>query len=249
MSKVRRAERVAAPRARGSLTRGTILEAGLRIARRDDLSKLTMKKLAAELGVTPMAVYRHFRNKAEVVDGILDLFVREAAVTDHEGADHPEDWRNWLFLTFGAMRQALVQTPSVLPFLSTISRLGPAAWATLEETLAVLRGAGLSDQAAVAAFLGMASYTIGAAGMEAAWKQQAMQETVGAEERRRLAQATIELVPRSLCPSTVAVAPHLARAMVEYPFEQGLELMLDSLSRDAGEKRTRHVSGTRAPRR
>lgn len=230
------------PRARGSLTPETILRAGLRIARRDDLGTLTMKKLAEELDVTPMAIYRHFRNKADVVDGILDLFVREAAVTEHAGADHPENWRTWLLLTFSAMRRALVQTPSVMPFFTTLSRLGPAAWATVEEVLAVLRGAGLSDQAAVEAFLGMASYTIGAAGIEAAWMRQAMETTAGIEERRRLARATIELAPKPRCPTVVAVAPHLARAIVAYPFEQGLELMLDSLARRAGNKRGRRAS-------
>lgn len=53
------------------------------------------------------------------------------------------------------MRRALVQTPSVISFFTTASRLAPAARATLEEALTVLRGAGLSDQAAVEAFLTM----------------------------------------------------------------------------------------------
>jgi AcrR family transcriptional regulator len=232
------------PPARGALARDAILEAGLRIARREDLGRLTMKKLADELGVTPMAIYRHFRNKAEVVDGILDLFVREAAVTRHEGVDHPQDWERWLFLTFDAMRRALVQTPSVLPFLSTLSRLGPGAWAALEETLAVLRGAGLSGRAAVAAFLAMISYTIGAAGMEAAWKRGAGGDSAERDESRRLAQAAIELAPGLQCPNIIAVASDLADATVAYPFEHGLTLMLESLSREVAEKRTQRASGS-----
>ena len=79
-------------RPRGSLSREEILEAGLLIARRDELTRLTMKKLATELGVTPMAIYRHFENKAEVIDGVLDLFVRDAAVTEHGASGDPDEW-------------------------------------------------------------------------------------------------------------------------------------------------------------
>jgi len=43
--------------------------------------------------------------------------------------------------------------------------------AVLEETLAVLRKAGLSERAAVEAFLTLASYTIGAVGFQAAWQR------------------------------------------------------------------------------
>ena len=119
-------------RQRGSLSREEILEAGLLIAKRDELTQLTMKKLADELGVTPVAIYRHFKNKAEIVDGVLDLFVCDAAVTEHQASENPEDWQRCLLLTSGRMFSALVETPGVMPFLSTASRFGPAAMAALD---------------------------------------------------------------------------------------------------------------------
>ena len=45
----------AAHRERPALSREAVLEAGLRIARREDLDHMTIRKLADELGVTPMA--------------------------------------------------------------------------------------------------------------------------------------------------------------------------------------------------
>lgn len=138
----RTARRSATRRPRGSLSREEIVAAGLRIAREDDLRRLTMDRLGRELGVTGMAIYRHFRDKQELVDGILDHFVRAADVTGH-GTD-ARDWRRWMLRTYRAMYRALAETPGVLPFVASGAswRFGPAATATLDETLAVLRGAG-----------------------------------------------------------------------------------------------------------
>lgn len=216
---------VPSKRPRGSLSRVEILEAGLLIARRDELTGLTMKKLAAELGVTPMAIYRHFENKAEVIDGVLDLFVRDAAVTEHDGSEDPDDWRRWMLLTFGKMFTALVETPGVMPFLSTASRFGPAAMAALDAILKVLRRAGMSESQAADAFAVMCAYTIGAAGLASAW---AIRENADdPEEGRRLTRLSIESAPRADFPNVVEGAADLARILQRFPFDMGLRRLLE----------------------
>jgi AcrR family transcriptional regulator len=215
----------AARRPRGSLSREEILEAGLLIARREELTRLTMKKLAAELGVTPMAIYRHFENKAEIIDGVLDFFVRDAAVTEHEASDKPEDWRRWLAFTFGKMFAALVETPGVMPFLSTTSRFGPAGTAALDATLGVLRRTGMSKRQAVDTFAVMCAYTIGAAGLATTWR--AVENTHGPDEDLRQMQLTIAATPRTDFPNVVDAAADLARILQRFPFEVGLELLLE----------------------
>jgi AcrR family transcriptional regulator len=230
--------------ARDPLSREALLEAALRIARREDLEKLTLKKLANEFGVTPMAVYRHFENKAEIIDGVLDRFVHEAAVTNHEGADDPEDWQRWIRLTFAAMRRALLETPSVIALLGTSYSFGPGAMAVLEETLGVLRKAGLSQRAAVETFLTLVSYTIGAAGFQATWERSAApaeQEDPDpdAEERLRQSRLRFESARRSAFPSVVELAPQLAETTTEFPFEQGLDRILESVERELDARRSR----------
>ncbi len=213
-----------AKRPRGSLSREEILEAGLLIARRDELTGLTMKKLAAALGVTPMAIYRHFENKAEVIDGVLDLFVRDAAVTEHQASEDPDDWRRFMLLTFGKMFSALVETPGVMPFLSTASRFGPAANGALDAILSVLRRAGMSQSQAADAFAVMCAYTIGAAGLASAWTTPASADDP--EEGRRRMRLSIESAPRSDFPNVVEGAADLARILQRFPFEMGLERLL-----------------------
>jgi AcrR family transcriptional regulator len=216
----------AAPRKRprGSLSREEILEAGLLIARRDELTRLTMKKLAEELGVTPMAIYRHFENKAEVVDGVLDLFVRDAAVTEHEASAKPEDWRRWMLLTFGKMFDALVQTPGVMPFLSTAPRFGPAAMAALDSSLAVLQQAGMSRRRAAETFALMSAYTIGAASL--ASTRRAVERASDPDEARRQTRLAIESAPRGNFPNIVDGAANLAEILHRFPFERGLQSLL-----------------------
>ncbi len=216
----------ASKRARGSLSREEILEAGLLVAKREELTSLTMKKLAEELGVTAMAIYRHFENKAEIIDGVLDLFVRDAAVAEHEVGKDPEAWRRWTIVAFAKMFDALVETPGVMPYLSTASRFGPAAMAALDGVLDVLRRAGMSQEQAADTFAMMCAYTIGAAGIASASSE--TKDTSDPEEHRRQMRLRIEAAPRTDFPNVVDGAADLARILHRFPLEKGLEVLLRS---------------------
>jgi TetR/AcrR family tetracycline transcriptional repressor len=133
----------------------------LRLARAGDLRTLTMKRLGDELGVTAMAMYRHFPNKGEVIEGILDRFVREADVTGH-GVD-PADWRAWATQTALRQYRALSSTPGVIPFVATSSawQFGAAARSTMDEALGVLEAAGFSKPAALEVQMNALAMAIG----------------------------------------------------------------------------------------
>lgn len=216
---------------RSGLSRDAILDAGLRIARRDDLGRLTMKRLADELDVTPMAIYRHFQNKAEIVDGVLDRFVAaSAAARPAPPARRGDpDWRDWLRGTFGAMRRALLETPGVMPLLGTSYRLGPGSLEVLEECLAVLREAGLEQRAAVEAFLDLMSFTLGAAGLEAAWRRDERELDADPAERLRQWRVRVESNSRTRYPNVVGAARELAAVTADFPFESGLERIIQGI--------------------
>ncbi len=217
---------------RGSLSREVVAAAGLRIARSEDLSGLTIRKLADELGVTPMAIYRYFANKAELVAGVLDLFVREARVTQHEA----EDWQEWLRFTFGAMRSAILETPGVLSELGSVHSLGEASLAILDEVLGVLRGAGFSEEAATEAFFALSGYTLGVVGIEVALHRLRDPEaTTEPEEALRLSRARFETQPQSEFPNLVQLAPQLAGMVNQAPFEPGLERLIQSFAQEREE--------------
>ena len=57
---------------RSPLTRQRVLDAAIALADRVGIEPFTIRKLAAELDVTPMAIYHHLPNKEQILDGIVD---------------------------------------------------------------------------------------------------------------------------------------------------------------------------------
>ena len=105
---------------RPRLSRERILEDALRIVDTEGLGGLTIRRLAQELDVTPMAVYRHFKNKGDILDGLIELVIAEGKATEH---DTP-GWQAWIEVTFMRMRASLLHHPGVLPLLGSSASYG-----------------------------------------------------------------------------------------------------------------------------
>src|ERR1700730_10478811 len=69
----------ATPRAerRVPLSRARVLRAAFDRTDKDGVEALSMRKLAQALGVEAMSLYRHVRNKGDIVDGMVDLVFAE----------------------------------------------------------------------------------------------------------------------------------------------------------------------------
>ena len=120
-----------------------------------------------------------------------------------------------------------------MPYLSTGGRFGPGAVAVLDETLAVLRRAGLSRRAAVEVFATLIAFTIGAAGLEIAWAHTAHDsDEAPAEVRRRLRQR-LAAQSRVQHPEVVASARELASVVTTAArgFDAGIESILSGIER------------------
>ena len=72
------------------LSKERVLGAAVALADAQGVEGLSMRKLAQELGVVPMALYKHVANKDELLDGMIDVVVGEidppAAGTDWKTA-------------------------------------------------------------------------------------------------------------------------------------------------------------------
>src|SRR5215510_15883666 len=69
------------------LSRATVAEHALKLADAEGLDSVTIRRLAQELGVTPMALYWHFKNKDELLLGIADHVL--SGVSANRSADDP----------------------------------------------------------------------------------------------------------------------------------------------------------------
>ena len=80
-------------RRRAGLSRQTIVQTALGLLDQVGLEGLTVRRLAAELGVQSPALYWHLRGKQELLDGMADAIIMAAGM----GPPRPgESWQAWL---------------------------------------------------------------------------------------------------------------------------------------------------------
>jgi AcrR family transcriptional regulator len=163
---VQRREGAATPARRapwGTITREDIVRAAVEIVSAGGYEEMTIRSLAAELGVAPMSLYRHIRDKDdllnEVVDRLLAPAWRPSAAEDH--------WQAWLIEAAAKLRQFLVSQPAALHVYLSHPVVSPAAIERMNAMLDVLRRTGADEPTARRAYGTLHTYTIGFAALEA----------------------------------------------------------------------------------
>lgn len=97
------------------LSRERIRDTALDIIDRGGLESLSMRNLAADLGVKAASLYKHYPTKAEVLDEVASLVV---SVVNTAAFDADEDWSLALADWARSYRAALVAHPNLVPFLA-----------------------------------------------------------------------------------------------------------------------------------
>lgn len=125
---------------RGTLTRRTIVEGALTLADEEGLEALTIRRLAKRLGVTPMALYWHFRSKDELLDGVAALLFEAADLS----VDASAGWQDQLRALLGSLLGVLRAHPSAAILLSTRTVSSEGSLRATEIMLDILRRGGFS---------------------------------------------------------------------------------------------------------
>ena len=102
-----------------TLTPDTVVEGALTLADAEGLEAVTIRRLAKELGVTPMALYWHFRSKDELLDGMVARIFEEIDLS----VDASATWQEQLRALLGSMVSVLRAHPSTAILLSTRTAL------------------------------------------------------------------------------------------------------------------------------
>jgi AcrR family transcriptional regulator len=124
---------------------------------------LTMRRLAARLGVAPNALYSYYPDKASLLDAVLDSLLAEVEVADLDRMA----WRDGLVSLMEASRSMLLDHADLLPQLFARPMRGPNASRLGEETLALLARGGVEGPAAVDALRALLTYTFGSVVIDA----------------------------------------------------------------------------------
>lgn len=116
-----------------------MLRAAVAIADRTGIELLSMRKLADELGVVPMALYKHVANKEELLDGMIDIVIGE--IDPPIWAAH---WKSAVRQRVLSARQALVRHPWASRVLETRTQPTAVLMEYLNSMIGLFRAGGFS---------------------------------------------------------------------------------------------------------
>jgi AcrR family transcriptional regulator len=147
------------------IDRSAVLAASLQLADEEGLAAVTMHAVADRLGVTPMALYRHVSNKADLLEGVVESILLEVPLPDPE-----EPWPERLGALARGTRMAALRHPGVFPLLLQRAAATPGARRARDVVYGALREAGLAEDEVVQLERLVATAVLGFAASEAGGK-------------------------------------------------------------------------------
>jgi TetR/AcrR family tetracycline transcriptional repressor len=189
---------------RGRLSRDAIVACAIELADREGLEAVTIRRLAQEQGVTPMAMYWHFSDKDSLLGGIAEALV--AAVRLPEPTDEP--WDVQLHAILAAFLAAIRPHPAVAGLALRRILTSEPGLALSEQALGLIRSAGFPpDRAAEAgSFLLCAVITLVTSQPGRPWHQL---EGEARDQMFREKRAALDVLSPARYPNVLASAPWL----------------------------------------
>jgi TetR/AcrR family tetracycline transcriptional repressor len=133
---------------RRGLTREAIVARALEIGGAEGLEAVSLRRLALELGVTPMALYRHVRDKEDLINAMTEVVLEGLDLT--AGFRPSMSWTDRVRQALLNFKEQMEARPLALPLAIAYSGEGPAVfWRMNEDLLGILLGAGFPRRQAI----------------------------------------------------------------------------------------------------
>jgi AcrR family transcriptional regulator len=184
------------------------------------LGALTIRKLAADLGVTPMALYWYFRSKGELLDGLTERLWNEIDVS----VDQAASWTTQLRGLLESLVAVLRAHPAAAQLLQEHGRKNEPALRAREVMLAVLRNAGFEPVRASEIAMSAAR-----TGILLAMSEPGVEVSQGSDrsELQRIKQVRLAALPIATYPRLVECAiPLSASDDSEFHYQFGISLFI-----------------------
>ncbi|WP_394770298.1 TetR/AcrR family transcriptional regulator C-terminal domain-containing protein [Lacisediminihabitans sp.] len=218
---------------REPVTRDRAVRAAVALADTGGIDSVSMRKLAAELGIEAMSLYYHVKSKDDVLDGMVEVVVGEMALPS--GADGTAaEWKTAMLERADSARAALGRHPWAISLMD--SRTTRATLRYHDAAIAALRGSGFSIAMAAHAMSLLDSYVHGFALQEASLPLDEAGDigavTEGIMAQREIMQSYPNLAEMA---ETLVLQPGYAYGN-EFGF--GIRLILDGLETALGRERS-----------
>jgi AcrR family transcriptional regulator len=207
---------------RRTLTRERVVAEALAIIAADGAAALSMRALAARLGVVPGALYRHVRSKEQLGDLAADSVLAEVDTRPGRALD----WTERVRVLARRLRAVLEDHPGIAALLKTRDPLGPNSLALAEAFLAALQQAGLPPRQTALAYTLIYDYTLGFA---LADRTTASDQRVRDTATRRQLHAFLRSLPSGQFPALAALGQYVWAGNRDQRFTAGLDTILAGL--------------------
>jgi TetR/AcrR family tetracycline transcriptional repressor len=216
---------------RRRLTPEAVVERALSLADSGGLGAVTIRRLARDLGVTPMALYWHFRNKDELLEAMMGRVFAEVDLTLDESATWLEQFRALM----GSLSGVLRAHPGLAVLFATRTNSSQSSLRMTEVALDTLSRGGFSPTEATQVARHSLSTVVNLVAGEPGFI--APDDSEGLLDARRRARVFLEALPPERYPRLVeAAAPLSAREDPDAYYEFGLELLLAGIGEMAARK-------------
>jgi AcrR family transcriptional regulator len=205
------------------LTRDQVIAQALTIIANHGIHALTMRRLAADLGVVPGALYRHLRNKQQLHDLLLDTVLAEVDLD----LDPDLAWTTQLTHLAHRLRHVLEAHPGIAAILQTRDPLGPHSLALAEAFLQPLHAAGFGDDQAGLGWFLLLDYTIGFA--VGAPPTSVNEQRLRDPATRHQLHQFLGALPPDRFPTLVALGPQVWIDNRDQRFTTGLHILITGL--------------------
>ncbi|MFI2477767.1 TetR/AcrR family transcriptional regulator [Nocardia xishanensis] len=200
------------------ISRAEIVAAAHAVLDAEGVEKLTMRRLATELGCTPMALYHHVRDKEDLLRVLLNDYADQVA-----WPDLPDDPKQRILVAATAMHDVLAARPWIVEVLTEGDLFGLSALWFSENIIDAAVAAGLTLDRAAHAYRAIWHYTAG----EILIRGNAVRRA--ADERPTYRdQVFADLDPETL-PRLAELGPRWAALSAADTYADGLRALVDGL--------------------
>ncbi|HET9865630.1 MAG TPA: TetR/AcrR family transcriptional regulator C-terminal domain-containing protein [Steroidobacteraceae bacterium] len=216
------------------MTRARVLKTAIKVADREGLQALTMRRLGTQLGVEAMSLYHHLPGKDSLLDGLAEaLFEEITAAVAERPATLTGDWKSDLRSRCLAARSVVLRHPWTPALFASRQSVPPALYVYVDSIVALLAEAGFSHRIVHRALHALGSLMFGFA------QELFSPPTSGGKLDAQKAQAEFARIAGKV-PNIVAMAaaemhhandPSIGWCDSQAEFEFTLDLLLDGLAR------------------
>ncbi len=206
------------------LDRAQVVRAALALLDEVGLDDLTMRRLADRLGIKAASLYRHVRDKDELLALLADEISGEVPMVESRGS-----WKDQLVEMGRNTRRGLLAHRDGARLLASTAPFGPKRLRHIEAALRVLRSAGLTGRDAGRAAYHLNNLVTEFVADEGRFAQQAA--ALGTSRRKMLADARkyFSALPKDQYPNIVEMAADLAEDDADGLFEFGLQIWMRAI--------------------